>query len=371
MFSPDLVPLLRCPADHARLELCEGALVCTRCAAAYPIRDGYAELLPRVEFEHTTQYNDAAGGMILDYREIGPPLLSAKIKNDLLNDFLGLTHDDLVLDLGCGNAKFAYWNRGRVKTLLALDLAPWFADVARAQVPLLRGDMRALPCDDATCDKIYSIDVLEHLTANDLARVLDEAHRVLKPHGQFFVFSNTRERQTLAWAMAPQRAVTNWLKSRGAVDFRRDDWRKSDHVKAIATFEELRDTFAAHGFTLKRVAFWNGVFQGWIENVIVKLGERALSSRAAGHDVLEQQVIARQQVRATLKSKRRTGYYALLAALTAIMSLDLKLFGHLRAGPYFVLVEKTPHLSPPSPPLPSPVQREREVGIGGEKRGLS
>ena len=340
MFSPDLVSLLRCPTDHARLDCRDDMLVCTQCAEQYPLRDGYVEILPRRDFDHTTQYNDDTGGMILDYREIGPPLLSARVKNDLLNDFLRLNRDDVVLDLGCGNGKFAYWNHTHVRTLLALDLAPWFADAARAGLPLLRGDIRVLPFDAATFDKIYSIDVLEHLTASDIAHVLDEAHRTLKPHGQFFVFSNTRERQTLSWAMAPQRAVTNWLKSRGAVDFRRDDWRKSDHVKAIGTFEELRDTFAAHGFLVKRVAFWNGIFQGWIENVFMKLGEQALSRRAAGRDELEQQVIARRQVRATLTSTRRARFYVPLVALSGLMSLDLKLVGHLRAGPYFVLVEK-------------------------------
>ncbi|MGB8648200.1 MAG: methyltransferase domain-containing protein [Anaerolineae bacterium] len=340
MFSPDLVPLLRCPSDRAPLTLSDRALVCTRCGESYPIRDGYAELLPHENFEHTTQYNDDEGGHILDYREMGPPLLSAKIKNDLLVDFLRPTREDIVLDLGCGNAKFAYWNRERCKTLLALDLAPWFADAALAAVPLLRGDIRVLPFGDATFDKVYSIDVFEHLTASDIARVLDEAQRVLLPGGKLFIFSNTKERQTLSWAMAPQRAVTNWLKRRGAVDFRRDEWRKSDHVKAIATYEELQATLAAHGFTVKRVAFWNGIFQGWVENVIVKLGEGMLSKRARGQDVLEQQVVARQQVRAALRSDRRARFYAPLAALTALMSLDLKLFGHLRAGPYFLLAEK-------------------------------
>ncbi len=301
--------------------------------------NGYVEILPREEFGHTTQYTDDSGGMILDYREIGPPLLSAKIKNDWLNDFLRFTRDDVVLDLGCGNAKFAYWNRARVKTMLALDLAPWFADVACAELPLLRGDIRVLPFDDATFDKIYSIDVLEHLTAYDIARMLDEVRRTLKPRGQFFIFSNTRERPTLAWAMAPQRALTHWLKARGAVDFRRDDWRKSDHIKVLATFEELRATLFTHGFAIRRVAFWNGVFQGWVENVVMKLGERVLSRRARGRDTLEQQANARQQVRAIL-NRRRTRFYMPLVALTSLMSLDLKLFGHLRAGPYFLLAEK-------------------------------
>jgi ubiquinone/menaquinone biosynthesis C-methylase UbiE/uncharacterized protein YbaR (Trm112 family) len=341
MFSPDLLDLLRCPTDHARLELGEGSLICSHCKEKYPIRDGYLEIFPREEFEHTSLYKDDEGEKILDYREIGPPLLSAKIKNDLLNDFLSFTNNDLVLDLGCGNGKFAVWNRERVKRILAIDLAPWFGDAARSELPLFRGDIRALPFDDGMFDKVYSIDVLEHMTANDIARVLHEVRRTLRPGGRLFVFSNTRERQTLAWLMAPQRALSSWLNTRNFVDTRRDDWRKSDHVKAIATFEELHATFAAHGFTVKRVAFWNGVFQGWVENVLIKLGESWLSQREPGRDILEQQAAARHRVRGTLASKGRARLYIPLAIFSALMSLDLKLFGRLRAGPFFVLVERS------------------------------
>jgi ubiquinone/menaquinone biosynthesis C-methylase UbiE/uncharacterized protein YbaR (Trm112 family) len=338
MFSPTLLPLLCCPTDHASLELRENGLLCAQCGTQYPICDGYAELLPRTEYEHTTQYAEAEGGQILDYREFGQPLLSAQVKNNVLNEFLDLQPNDVVLDLGCGNGKFAYWNRNKVGTMLAADLAPWFADRALQELPLLRADLRALPIRDGVLDKVFSIDVLEHLTLDDIVRVLKQAHRVLKPRGRFFIFSNTREKQTLAPLMAPQKAVTRWLSRRGAVDFTRDDWRKSDHVKAIRTYEELRAVFEQHGFAVKRVAFWNGIFQGWIENVIMKLGEGYLSKKSRGQTKLEQQVNARANVRATMKTK---GKYALpLEMASKLMQLDITLFGGLRAGPYFLLVEK-------------------------------
>lgn len=340
MYSPALLDMLRCPTDHSHLAQGDGALVCTQCGEKYPLRDGYVEVLPREEFERTTRYTDAAGEAVLDYREIGPPLLSAKIKNDSLNDFLNLGPGDRVLDLGCGNGKFAYWNRGRVESIIGLDVSPWFADAARRELPLLRGDIRALPFDDGAFDKVYSIDVLEHLTLSDIARVLEEVRRKLKPSGRFFVFSNTRERQTLAWAMAPQRAMSDWLRRRGVVDFRRDDWRKSDHIKAITTFEELQATCAAHGFKIVRIVFWNGFFQGWIENVIVKLGEALLSRRQKGLNALEREAAARHEVRASLTSAGGKRFYVPLALLTALMSLDLRLFGRLRAGPYFALLER-------------------------------
>lgn len=340
MFSPELIPLLCCPADRAPLEWRAGALVCIRCATVYPVHNGYAELLPRADFEHTTQYARDDGGQILDYRDFGQPLLSAQVKHNLLNEFLQFSKNDVVLDLGCGNGKFAYWNKDKVKTMLAADLAPWFADRAAKELPLLRADLRVLPVRDAALDKVFSIDVLEHLTAEDIAAVLDEARRVLKPRGQFFVFSNTREKQTLAPLMAPQQAVTRWLTQRGTVDFTRDDWRKSDHVKAIRTYEELRDVFQAHGLQVKRVAFWNGVFQGWIENVFMKLGEGMLSRRAAGGGKLEQQVTARANVRSAMRASGGGKYTVPLQAMSQVMQLDITLFGNLRAGPYFLLVEK-------------------------------
>lgn len=338
MFSADLITLLCCPTDRAALELRGDILRCTQCASEYAIRDGYAELLPRAEFEHTTQYADDAGAQILDYREFGQPLLSAQVKNNVLNDFLKFESSDVVLDLGCGNGKFAYWNRDKARTMLAADLAPWFAERALQKLPLLRADLRALPLRDETCDKIFSIDVLEHLTLEDITRVLNQARRVLKPRGKFFIFSNTREKQTLAPLMKPQQAVTRWLTQRGSVDFTRDDWRKADHVKAIRTYEELRAVFEQNGFVMKRVAFWNGLFQGWIENVFMKLGENYLSNKSRGKNKLEQQVNARTQVRAAMQNGNK--YIVPLEMASKMMQLDIALFGDLRAGPYFLLVEK-------------------------------
>lgn len=338
MFAPELLALLCCPSDHAALEQRADDLVCTHCSTVYPIRNGYAELLPRAEYEHSTQYLDDQGGQILDYRDFGEPLLSARVKNNLLNEFMQFAKSDVVLDLGCGNGKFAYWNRQRVGTMLAADLAPWFADRARAELPLLRADLRALPVRDTVLDKVFSIDVLEHLTSDDIARVLSEVRRVLKPRGRFFVFSNTREKQTLAPLMKPQQSLTRWLTKRGAIDFTRDDWRKSDHVKAIRTYPELRIRFEQHGFSVKRVVFWNGVFQGWIENVLMKLGEGYLSKKTRGNDILQQQVNARSNVRAAMKNGSKV--LLPLRAASQVMQLDITLFGTLRAGPYFLLVEK-------------------------------
>lgn len=44
--DPQLLELLACPIDHARLEDRTTSLRCTNCGRAYPIRDGIPVLLP-------------------------------------------------------------------------------------------------------------------------------------------------------------------------------------------------------------------------------------------------------------------------------------------------------------------------------------
>ena len=47
MITEELLNILRCPYDpgHTRLELADGALVCTRCRLRFPIKEGIPCLL--------------------------------------------------------------------------------------------------------------------------------------------------------------------------------------------------------------------------------------------------------------------------------------------------------------------------------------
>jgi uncharacterized protein YbaR (Trm112 family) len=48
MIRPELLKILGCPLDEERPELRQegGYLICTKCGAAFPIRDGIPDLLP-------------------------------------------------------------------------------------------------------------------------------------------------------------------------------------------------------------------------------------------------------------------------------------------------------------------------------------
>lgn len=62
------------------------------------------------------------------------------------------------------------------KTLAAHDVTD------RAEVHL--ADARAVPVDDGIADLVCLVDVVEHLTPDELHRALAEAHRILRPGGR-------------------------------------------------------------------------------------------------------------------------------------------------------------------------------------------
>ena len=367
MISPQLRALLRCPTCLVEtggaappLTTAGAQLICPRCERRYPLaaEGGWADLMPRAagDLGHTSRYvaDLAEFAERLDYREMAPPLLGAAVRNRLLRQMLRLRPTDRVLELGCGNGKFLLWNRDLTGLSVGVDPAPLFADQALAELDLVQGDARLLPFPNRSFSKAWSIDVLEHLDHDDIRRYLAEAYRVLAPGGLLFVFSNTRERGPFDFAVSGSRRLANGLARIGWADPRRDLLRKSDHVKALETWDAVDAAVTAAGFKIQRVVYWNGVFQSFLDNVLLRVAERALVAvRARGgkaaapaadappafQDALGQGALAaRSQVRTQLG--RGGPLLRLLRAASALMWLDIVLFGRFRTGPYFVLLQK-------------------------------
>ena len=319
------------------------SLRCEICGRVYLIADdfGYIDLMPQVEAEHTSLYvaHEEEFAETLDYRAISVPLLAAGVRQRAIRRLLTLSKSDTLIELGCGNGKFLYWNRKQVGWAVGIDPAPLFAEEALRHVDLCRADARNLPFGDGAFTAAMSIDVLEHLSLDGIRRYLGEAHRVLTPGGRLLIFSNTREGSRLDFVVRGARILSRRLGEAGLIDNRRDNLRKSDHVKAISTYDELEEVLRIAGFRVEKVIFWNGLFQSLIENLVVKLGEAILRKRnkskvsksasTAGTDVI------RSSVRGVLA--RRGMEYRFLRFLTELMWLDLVLFGSWRAGPYFLL----------------------------------
>jgi hypothetical protein len=96
--------------------------------------------------------------------------------------------------------------------------------------------------------------------------------------------------------------------------------------------------------------FWNSLFTTFVEHVLMKLGEALLGRSTASPrkavpapaapdpgDGTQRELRARQRLRGHLRGGL---VYDGLVAVTLLMELDLRLFGWMRSGSYFLVVEK-------------------------------
>ncbi|HEU5015119.1 MAG TPA: class I SAM-dependent methyltransferase [Roseiflexaceae bacterium] len=363
MISNKLYRLLQCPTCGSRaLVVTDAGVHCARCHTDYPRHDGYIDLMPRgIEFNYVSKYVSEEEELAeeLDYRDLAPPLLAAGVRDRALARLLDFQPTDVVLDNGCGTAKHAVWNADKVGLMVGSDPATLFADAAVEQITLAKADSRRLPFADNTFDKGFSIDVLEHFPRDLIDSYMAEMARVLKPGGRFMAFSNTKEPSSLQPLVNASRWLGRQFVRAGVYDFERQARRKSDHVKALETWEDVLDAMQQAGLRPVKVVFWNSVFTSFVEHVLMKLGEAAIGrtkskeQRTKNREPLETQnsklktqnslgtdreIRARQRLRTRL-NQRGPVLWA-LQAVTLMMELDLWLFGRLRSGSYFIVVEK-------------------------------
>jgi SAM-dependent methyltransferase len=115
----------------------------------------------------------------------------ARTAADLIRARVPLGAEGRTLDLGCGAGRHLPFLREQQPTV-GFDLSPWLLDVAHRKhpaMPLVRGDMRALPFRDGTFTLVaslftsfgYFLDEAQHRS------VLQDVARVLAPGGWLFL----------------------------------------------------------------------------------------------------------------------------------------------------------------------------------------
>jgi ubiquinone/menaquinone biosynthesis C-methylase UbiE len=306
--------------------------------------------MPRgVNFSYVSKYVSEEDQLSeeLDYRDLAPPVLAAGVRNRTTVRLLALNRNDVCLDNGCGNGRFAVWNAKLVKTMVGNDPATMFADAAISDIELTQADSRVLPFADNVFDKAFSLDVLEHFPIEVIDAYLLEQARVLKPGGRFLAMSNTKEKSSLQPLVDISRWIGRQFVNAGVYDFEREKLRKSDHIKALATWDDVLNAFARAGLKPVKVVFWNSVFTSFVEHVLMKLGEAwagrakagdSANKSAAISDGTDREIRARRRLRTQLKPT--SPIYWVIQFVTWMMELDLWLFGSLHSGSYFIVVEK-------------------------------
>jgi SAM-dependent methyltransferase len=318
-------------------------------------------LRPAAAFAEQTKYLDEKLHADARHESVAPPVLGSRIRLRMLQRFLRLDSRDRVLDLGCGSGRTLVWNAASGAAMTGIDISPFFAREARDRCDLLLGDLRRLPLRDGTFDKAWSLDVLEHVSPQALRDVLTEAHRVLAPHGALFVYTHVRKNGWIAGGVRVVNRFAALLERAGLIDLRQERLRKSDHVNPLADHDELRRVADDCGFRVERVTYYTPIIGAFVENILARMAERFLTRRAARslkttRDTDASAESASRIARASAQARVRKGglLYVALRALTAVMILDVWMFGRLQSGPFFALLRRTgprPQAAGPSGPL--------------------
>jgi len=359
MISDGLRSIARCPAcrGHLAPEVSGAAevLTCTQCGSRYPqqTRD-YLDLRPATAFAEQTKYLDEALHQDARHESVSPPLLQSGVRQRQLRRFLDLAPGDRVVDLGCGSGRSILWNAASGAAFTGVDVSPFFAHEARATADLALGDLRRLPFADGAFTKGYALDVLEHLSPEALDGMLAEAARVLAPGGVLFVYSHVRKNAPIAKGLRAINALARGLERAGLIDMTQERLRKSDHVNPLHDVPHLEAVVDRAGFRVARIRYYTPIVGGFVENILMRMAERALAKRAdrrrgreadqpaAAGGTPDDASAGLREARTSAKARLARGGLLLrvLQGVTVAMDVDLWLFGRIRSGPFFALLEK-------------------------------
>ena len=62
---------------------------------------------------------------------------------------------------------------------------------------------------------------------------------------------------------------------------RQERLRKSDHLNPLADVPDLERVARAAGFRIARITFYTPIVGGFVENILMRMAERAMARRAA------------------------------------------------------------------------------------------
>jgi len=322
--------------DKVRLAAEGEFLRCPCCQTAYPVRrdQGYLDLVPRTAVGEVTQYADHEFHERLEVKD-GPPVLSARVKADMMRRMLRLGAGEDVLDLGCGAGKLALYAGGKAGRATGVDVAPFFLAGAVARVDLVLGDLRRLPFRKGSFPRAYTLDVLEHLDQEGVCEVLLEARRTLSADGSLFVYTHAMESSGLAAFQRWVNRLAQRLGRAGLIDHEREAMRKSDHRNAIRSHQHFESLAGGAGLEVVERRYYNVVFKAVIEDLLLRLLEQR--RRKPGVPPARFEPARARQAPVGAPQPGRLAL-ALAQGLTWLLKLDVVLFGSIRTGPFFGLL---------------------------------
>ena len=144
-----------------------------------------------------------------------------------------------ILDVGCGDGKFAKLLTGEAASATGIDPNPAAVENARSLVPEAKfvvGSAESLPFGDSSFDVVIFVNALHHVPAHLMAAALRESSRVLTPGGYLIVIEPLAQGSFFE-AMRP---VEDEAEVRLAVQVALKEVARSGHFKSIKSLSYVR-----------------------------------------------------------------------------------------------------------------------------------
>ena len=124
----------------------------------------------------------------------GPPIQRFwhSLKTQQIDQYCKPEPVDFVVDIGCGSGVIAEYLARHARYVIGIDSNVRAIEFARDKFPRANLEYRHaliedVDFEDGTIDRIYSLEVIEHIYFHQAERLLQKAHQILKTSGHIFL----------------------------------------------------------------------------------------------------------------------------------------------------------------------------------------
>ena len=96
-----------------------------------------------------------------------------------------------------------------------------------------------------------------------------------------FVYTHVRKNAPIAAGLKWINRAAKQLERWDLIDLRQEHLRKSDHLNPLRDIPHLETVAAETGFRIAKIRFYTPIVGGFVENILMRMAERAMARRAA------------------------------------------------------------------------------------------
>jgi len=195
MIEKDLLKILACPACKADVEHKNSRLICTKCKKVYSIKEdipvmliGGAKIKCKKVWEKHWEKLKCESSLFGRFCELYRKLIISHAVAYYLDKYF--PKKGLFIEAGSGTSQTLSRLKKEGRMLFSVDIA--LTPLIDAKNENIDGavcaDILNLPFKDNSIDGIWNLGVMEHFYINDINKILNEFHRVLKARSKIILF---------------------------------------------------------------------------------------------------------------------------------------------------------------------------------------